>query len=110
MLDAVTMHYLNSRVWAAIGATLTIPSTIFAVIEGERVTLFFAVATGILAFLWAIRKYPVEQLVEDAKKALAENHTLREQNTKYAEENERLRIRQANIEESGIRKKPEIPD
>ena len=110
MLDAVTMHYLNSRVWAAIGATLTIPSTILAVIEGERVTLFFAVATGILAFLWAIRKYPVEQLITDAKDALAENHKLREIVTKYAEENERLRVRNANLEESGIHRKPEIED
>jgi len=121
MLDSVTMHYfvakaaevvvhLDHRIRAVLGLAVALPSTVFAILDGERVTLFFAIAGGWLAFLWACRMYPVKQQVDDANKVQEEFHRLREENTKYAEENERLRIRQANIEESGIRKKPEKLD
>lgn len=110
MLDAVTMHYLNSKFWAIVGAALAGPSTIFAMVEGERVTLFLAIAGGVLAFLWGCRKYPMEQRMDDATKALNENHQLREDNTRLAEQNERLRIRLAHEEESGNYPKPEKRD
>lgn len=104
------MHYVSSKLWAAIGLVLATPSAVIAVIEGERITMFLGIATGVLAFLWAARKCPMEQRIADANKALDENHKLRETNINLAEQNERFRVRIANEEESGHYRKPENRD
>lgn len=95
----IAMNYLSSKASVAIGTVFGLPPAVIAAVKGENVTLTMGIALGVLAFLWAVRKYPLDQMLKDAKEVFQENLRLRRQNSTLAEENERLRVKLAYLEE-----------
>jgi len=114
MLYRLTMNYISSKISMLVGVVLGVPSTILALLQGESttalqsVTLVLGIAGGVLAFLWAARKFPIEQRLKEAAEIFLENVRLRKLNTELAEQNERYRVRLANLEESQEHLRPHI--
>ena len=106
------LDYISSKVSMAVGAAVSGPLAIFAAIQSEWILIPLGIAGGVCAFLWGIRKYPIDELIARANKAIEENFQLKERNTELAEENEHLRVRVAHLEEDSktIHVPPPKPD
>lgn len=99
----LVLDYVNScvsgKVHITLGAMVTGPLAVVAAIQSEWILIPLGIAGGVCAFLWGIRKYPIDELINNANKAIKENFELKDRNAHLAEENESLRVRVAHAEE-----------
>lgn len=109
-MHRVIVQFFDFKVSAMVAAVLGLPSTIATIALGETVPLSIGIATGVLGFLWACRRYPIDQFIKDAREASKEVTRLRKQNADLAVENEQLRVRNAHLEETGKPPLPKIAD
>ena len=103
MLARLTIEYIyghvHSGVSAAVGFVIGLPAMVLAVVQGDWVLIALGIAGGVFAFLYTTRKYPIEEIVTNANRAIRENFALKDRNATLAAENEQLRVRLAHLEE-----------
>lgn len=93
------LDYVSSKASMAVGSSVSGLLAVVAAVQSEWILIPAGIAVGVCAFLWGVRKYPIDELVNRANKALQENFTLKDRNTKLEEENEALRVRLAHLTE-----------